>query len=377
MLVETGAKQFAENLEFPLRHLRDHEDQGRVYPYGFTEIDEHTMPLGIPWERSKDVPFKLIVILVGFTWDLGEKRVSLPEAKKGKYTQAIVAWKLRETHTLEDMQKLYGKLLYTCHIIPQGRAYLNFFKKMMALFHKRPFIPRRPPKRLEEDLRWWQNTFAHPSLSREIPGNRQIIDIHGFSDTSSTTGLGIVLGNQWRAWRLLPGWQDQGCNIGWAEAVATELLIRSVLQHQSLSGLKICGDNNGVVEGWWTGRSRNVKTNRVFKRLHLLLEEHDTVLSTRYVNTSRNPADGPSQGIYPPRYLLLPQVELPIKLEPFIVDFDTPLQIGKRSSPHHVPPEPKFQVHQSEWIRRQQVNRDADEQSDTSLQTLPLNRKHE
>ena len=254
-LAETGAEQFAENLEFPLQHIRDHKDQGRTYSCGFLEIDKSTMPLGIPWECSKDVPFKLIVIFEGFAWDLDKKRVSLPESKKGKYTQAIAAWKLRDTHTFEDTQKLYRKLLYTCHIIPQGRAYLIFLEKMMASFHECPFVPCHPPKHLEEDLHWWKNTFSRPSLSHKIPDNRQIIDMHGFSDASSTTGLGIVIGNQWCTWRLLPGWQDQGRDIGWAEVITMELLVKSILQHQPLPGLKVHRDNNSVVEGWWTGRN--------------------------------------------------------------------------------------------------------------------------
>jgi hypothetical protein len=326
VLPETGMEHFTEGLDFPLRHIRDHEDQGHTFPYGFDEINEITTPLGVPWELSKDVEFSKIVIFAGFVWDLEKKRVSLPESKKEKYTQAMLAWKQRTTHTLEDTRKLYGKLLYVCHIVPQGRAYLTVFEKMMASFHERPFTPRHPHKNLNKDLCWWHEIFSHPSLSREIPGNRHITDVHGYSDASSNTGLGIVLGNKWRAWRLLPGWKEQGRDIGWAEAVAMELLVRIVLQHQPLAGVKIYGDNNGVVEGWWSGRSRNAETNRVFKRIHLLLEKRDTVLITRYVNTTQNPADGPSRGIYPPGNLLLPCISLPKDLEPFIIDFNTPFQ---------------------------------------------------
>jgi len=32
--------------------------------------------------------------------------------------------------------------------------------------------------------------------------------------------------------------------------------------------IKIFGDNKGVVEGWWKGRSRNTATNKVFKLVH-------------------------------------------------------------------------------------------------------------
>lgn len=374
-LPETGAEHYAESLEFPLRHIRDHRDQGRTFPYGFNEINEITAPLGIPWEMSKDVPFSETVIFAGFAWDLEKKRVSLPESKKEKYTQAMLAWRQRVTHTLEDTRKLYGKLLYVCHIVPQGRAYLTVFEKMMASFHERPFTPRHPPKDLSEDLRWWQDIFSRPSLSREIPGNRHITDVHGFSDASSNTGLGVVLGNKWRAWRLLPGWKNQGRDIGWAEAVAMELLVRIVLQHQPLSGIKIYGDNNGVVEGWWSGRSRNPETNRVFKRVHLLLEKRDTVLITRYVNTARNPADGPSRGIYPSRNLLLPHIKLPKDLEPFIVDFDAPLQPSERAVPQRIPPDPKLLIPHSEWLRRLQANRTADDQPDPSAQTFPFDRE--
>ena len=90
-----------------------------------------------------------------------------------------------------------------------------------------------------------------------------------------------------------------------------ELLIKSILALNKLPGIQVFGDNTGVVEGWWSGRSRNAETNCVFKRIHEMLEDHDSVLATRYVNTEQNPADGPSRGIYPPSHLLLPQLTSP------------------------------------------------------------------
>ena len=117
-LEETGAEHFAENLTFPIRHLRDHQSGGIAYPYGFPEIDKSMKPLGIPWESSKDIPFNHAVPFIGFLWDLRERSVSLPEPKKLKYRLAIHEWTQRATHTLDEAQKLYGKLLHTCHIIP-------------------------------------------------------------------------------------------------------------------------------------------------------------------------------------------------------------------------------------------------------------------
>ena len=88
--------------------------------------------LGILWESSKDVPFSSAVPFIGFLWDLEQKSVTLPEPKKAKYRQAIHEWKKLPTHNLEETQKLYGKLLHSCHIIPQGHAYLTNLEKMMA-----------------------------------------------------------------------------------------------------------------------------------------------------------------------------------------------------------------------------------------------------
>ena len=370
ILADAGVEQFAEDFTFP---IRSHHPQTleNMFPYDFEVINKITNPLGIPWEMTKDTEFSSIVIFAGLEWNLETKRVSLPDTKRGKYLKAILEWNERTTHTLEDVQRLYGKLLWACHIVPRGRAYLTNLEKMMGTLNGRPFIPHHPPKRLAEDLTWWNNLFSQSSPSREIPGNREIIDIQGFSDASSAVGIGIVIGDKWRAWQLLPGWQAAGRDIGWAEAVGMELLLRTVLQHNKIKGLKVFGDNTGVVEGWWAGRSRNVETNRVFKRIHDYLEEHDTVLTTRYVNTSRNPADGPSRGIFPPEHLLLPPISIPEELRTFIVDFNAPLHPRERNATERFPAIPKETRTNTESHRRHRANACADERTDEEIQTPP------
>jgi len=366
LLADTGAENFAEDFSFPIRQIRDHNEGDIVYPYGFDEINEITAPLGIPWETSKDVPFNSIITFAGLSWDIERKMVSLPEPKKEKYCQAINEWQTQPTHTLEDTRKLYGKLLYACHITPRGRAYLTNLEKMMGTFHERPFTPHHSPKHLAEDLAWWMKTLSQPSLSREIPGGRQVLNIEGYSDASSSVGIGIVIGKRWRAWRLLPGWKSAGRDIGWAEAVGMELLIRSVLQSSAPPGFKVFGDNTGVVEGWWTGRSRNTETNRVFRRIHELVDQSNTILITRYVNTASNPADDPSRGVYPPKHLLLPPVKLPDEITPFVVNFDAPLQPSEQDPSRGLPAEPKTKQPLAERHRRQQANENADTQPEAT-----------
>ena len=141
LLPKTGHKHFAEELSLPLRTSHTCHNAHKTYTYNFEDINRLTDPLGIPWELSKDVPFTSIITFAGLSWDLAQKIVSLPDTKKHKYLCAIHNWLQSPTHNLDDTHKLYGKLLYTCHVIPQGRAYLMSLEKLMGLFHDRPFTP--------------------------------------------------------------------------------------------------------------------------------------------------------------------------------------------------------------------------------------------
>ena len=88
------------------------------------DIDALSLELGIPWEKDKDVPFGTCVSFIGFSWDIASCMVSLPQSKKAKYLAAILEWNLAPIHDLAQTQKLYGKLLHACHIIPKGKTFL-------------------------------------------------------------------------------------------------------------------------------------------------------------------------------------------------------------------------------------------------------------
>lgn len=166
--------------------------------------------------------------------------------------------------------------------------------------------------------------------------------------------MGIVIGSHWRAWRFLPGWESERRKILWAEAVGFELLVRTIIAMGANPGhLVVYGDNDGVVKGWWNGRSANEETNNVFKRIHAVCESSGITIHTRYVSTHSNPADDPSRGRFPPRSLLLPPIPIPDALVPFIVDFDTPNSAPTRAplAKQRNPVDAKFQpVGNDDWI---------------------------
>ena len=68
----------------------------------------------------KDRPFASSTTYISFDWDIETYQVSLAATKKNKYLEATELWLRQPTHTLEDMEKLYGKLLHMCLVIPMG-----------------------------------------------------------------------------------------------------------------------------------------------------------------------------------------------------------------------------------------------------------------
>jgi hypothetical protein len=128
-LVTGTYKEFAENIEFPLKNLT-----GDFYPYTLQDIDQVTSKLGIPWEKQKDRDFSAIFTFTGFLWDLSKFTVTLSNEKRDKYLLVLKVWAKQQTHTLEDTQKLYGKLLHTTALVPEGCAYLTSLECMIGLF---------------------------------------------------------------------------------------------------------------------------------------------------------------------------------------------------------------------------------------------------
>ena len=180
MLPNDQFEEFAEDMSRPLRNLST-QRKGTVdpeYAYSMDDVDSISARLGIPWERSKDVPFGKVTPFIGFLWDIENKTVSLQEKKQEKYRRAVEEWRRRKTHTLDDVQKLYGKLLHTCLVVPEGRAYLTKLETMLGIFHDTPHKPRHPPRLTDRDLLWWLRTLSEPVLTREIPGAQEVIDVH-------------------------------------------------------------------------------------------------------------------------------------------------------------------------------------------------------
>jgi hypothetical protein len=321
-------EEFGEDMKFPLADLGQDAQKSahdNLFTYSMDDIDKLSQRLGIPWEKEKDQPFDTKTTFIGLEWDLQQKRVSIPDKKRLKYLNEIKVWQRSRTHDLAEAQKLHGKLLHACLVITKGKAYLRSLEAFLSIFHDKPFLKRTPPHRLYEDLQWWRETLTEPrTISRLIPGIRPVVDLGAFSDASSEVGIGIIIGEKWRAWRLLPGWKGEGRDIGWAEALGFLFLITTATRLSRAADIRVYGDNKGVVEGWWKGRSRNPPTNDIFKLIHDMASQLDINIYTRYVPSKQNPADVPSRGVYGSKALLLPLINIPAQYQHLVVNYDAP-----------------------------------------------------
>jgi hypothetical protein len=368
-------EEFNEDCSWPLKDLSKlspRSEHDNMFSYCLEDIDDLSVDLGIVWEKEKDQPFAPSTICIGFIWDVENRVVSLSPHKISKYLLAIHKWRLREVHVLQDVRALYGKLLHACEVAKHGRAYLTSLENMLRLCGTQPHLPHRPSKGINEDLDWWSNLLQNGRASRPIYPPTPYHNPQAYSDASSSIGIGIVIGERWRAWRLIPGWETRNGqrDIGWAEAIGFELLVCTLATLPTLGSLlTIYGDNTGVVEGWWKGRSRNREVNTVFRRIHEFIGHvpRRFAIHTTYVASEQNPADGPSRGIYPPFELLLPPIDIPPAIRDFIIDATLPptateLQLLRNG--HYPPPAAKVinrAILRQEGIERAQAFREEEE----------------
>jgi hypothetical protein len=161
------------------------------FTYNMDDIDHVSDTLGIPWEKSKDVQFSTEINYIGFRWSIPNRTVAITEEKRQKYLSAVGTWLSSRTHTLEEAQKLHGKLLHITLIIPQGRPRLTTLESFLGIFGSKPFLPCTPPQLLHDDIVWWQNSLTNTNIQCPIPGPTTVIDLQAYSDASSEVGISV------------------------------------------------------------------------------------------------------------------------------------------------------------------------------------------
>jgi len=272
------------------------------YEYDLPLIKFLTAPLGIPWHREKGQDFSSQFPYLGFQWDLTHKTVSIPEKKRIKHHFRLINFIAKcQLHQVlrKDVETINGSLAHLSFVHLRGRSRLPSLFQWLTTFPNE-FTPRWPPPSVMTDLNWWLNKLTETTACRSLtlPVTPANIDI--WVDASTSWGIGILIDGRWDAWKVVEGWEAEGRNIMWLEAIAVEFVIGTIaaLGHRDLH-LLLRSDNTGVIGSFHKGRSRNFQVNFSIRRTELVLDASKLSFVSSYVQSADNLADPISRGILP------------------------------------------------------------------------------
>jgi hypothetical protein len=277
--------------------------------FTLADIRRELEKLGWILSEEKVFDFAIIVMYIGFLWNIQLKTVSLPEAKREKFLLRVQQWIIAAASgvTAHDTEKLLGSLNHVSHIHPIGRSFLCATQTFLNEFRSPSrFTTRTPSREVVAEMKTWQQLLSIPHATRSlIP--LEPLDPDIWVDASTDWGIAIVHGMRWRAWQLRPNWKTDRRDIGWAESVALEMAIREIAAMGAKGKLvKIRSDNQGSIGQYNKGRGRNTHTNLCIRRSAMLMMTEGFSIQPEYVRSADNRADGPSRGHGLRRDLRLP-----------------------------------------------------------------------
>jgi len=304
----------------PLGRFRDGDF---LYDYDKDEMLGRMSPLCIPWHKEKcDSAFTFVTTFIGYRWDIPNKLVSLPEPKRYKFYERVRQFLDRfvgHPCQLLDVQKIHGSLCHVAFVYVEGRSRLPSLSNFAVKFPpNNEYAMRFPPDSVITDLKWWLNTLSIPNVNRQLRPRGIIQDLRIFVDASTSWGIGIVIGDEWAAFRLSESWKVDGRDICWLETVAIELLIYFLEARKFREvRLLIRSDNKGTIGALGKGRSRNRHINSSVRRIYAVLLPLFITPELEYVTSIANLADPISRG--EPGAMgkqMFPSFQLPDELRP-------------------------------------------------------------
>ncbi|CEL59128.1 hypothetical protein RSOLAG1IB_12261 [Rhizoctonia solani AG-1 IB] len=276
--------------------------------FKYTEDDIYALAdkLGWPWKKTKTRPFDYSFIYLGFEWNIQDRSVSIPDAKKTKFLAKCQAWQAASSVTLQETESLLGSLIHCALAVPAGCSRVVGIARFTSSFSHAisdRFIKKKPSSHAKEDVNWWtiqlQSGWCGSFLKHPPPHSGTEL----YMDASTSFGIGVVWPQKSRfgIWSLTKDSFRAGRDIGWAEMVAIEIALSIVISYGTRdSTITFHSDNQGVIGALRAGRSRNDQQNLVLQRIIEAQHSHNIHLAIQYVSTDQNYADGPSRGIAPP-----------------------------------------------------------------------------
>ena len=220
---------------------------------------------------------------------MSNKSVQIPDLKKSRYLSKLQSWTDGQKFSRKEAESVLGTLVHCSLAIPNGRSHLPALYRFVSSFNgsSSPFIQQLPNLSVLSDITWWHEhlslDFCGSLLSKPPPTS----PVEFWVDALSTWGIGIILGQEWDAWMLYPGWDKGGRDIGWAEIVAIELRLLFAA-HRNFSNIHflVNSDNQGVIHAIEGGKCRNPEQNVVLQQITTL-----TLLQGDFFLAMENPIE--------------------------------------------------------------------------------------
>ena len=267
------------------------------FPFDESLIFSIVEDLDWPWSPSKHIPFASSFPYLGFIWDLSNKSISIPLSKCKKYLARLEAWVPGAYVSLRDVQGVLGCLQHCTLVLSDSCSHLLSFYCFCSAF-KDPhnsFVKHCIPKDTLADAAWWCSQLSADWCGTPISLPPSPLPLPIFVDASSSFGVGLSLDGHWLAWRLLEGWHSDGCDIGWAEMVAIDLGLHTLIHSNYHDCHFICySDNQGVVGALNSGHSCSSAQNTVLRHIVSNFRQHNIWLSVVWVCSEDNLTDGVS-----------------------------------------------------------------------------------
>ncbi len=248
-----------------------------LYKYNMQSTKDLMARINVPWHKEKWSDFDFSFTYIGFFWDIQAKSVALPETKRLKYLHHVrnfIDLYQHDRAPLSQTLTLQGSLIHIAFVHPLRRSHLPSLFYFSSQFNRNKSSCRYPSKPLINDLRWWEDALSSSDISRLLKPYGPTLILEIFVDASTDWGIGIIIDGFWDTWHLIPGWKDQGRNIGWLKALAVELVIYTLEEHGIHdASVTVHSYNQGVIGSFDKGQSHSISMNLAIQRSYIVLTD--------------------------------------------------------------------------------------------------------
>uniref|UniRef100_A0A0W0FG24 RNase H type-1 domain-containing protein n=1 Tax=Moniliophthora roreri TaxID=221103 RepID=A0A0W0FG24_MONRR len=146
------------------------------------------------------------------------------------------------------------------------------------------------PEAMIKNLIWWKKWLSDPFFYCQLQPLPHVVDAGVYVDASTNWGIGIVIGQEWAAFQLIPDWKSQlpGQDICWLKTIAVEFtLLFLIAKGYSNTQLLVRSDNQGTIGAFIKACSTNKWINLSIYRMTESLNSLGIFPKLIYVNTLR------------------------------------------------------------------------------------------